>query len=136
MTHKELKKILARAGIGGYWGGGNMLFDREYRFPTKADFTEANRVAAKALDWYRYGPNLRDCDTYEFMHYGRVLEWFNKNTPDTVTASPVIGPVWGDYEGQGHMWGIVMFGPDELVHVNYGRISQPTSWKADGSIMV
>ena len=136
MTPKELQKILAKVGIGGYWGRGNMLFDREYAFPNKAAFLEANKTAAKALDWYVYGPNRRDCDTYHIMWYGRILEWFNRNTAITETKTPVVGPVWGDYERTGHMWGFAMFGPDELMHINYGRVVLPNSWDGDGSIIV
>ena len=133
MTPRELNSCLKRY-VGGYWGHGNMLFDRNYRFPTMDELSKACKFAAKELAWFQYGKDKSDCDSYHIMWLGKMKEHFIRNAKGTDTEA--VGVIWGDYEDYGHMWGFAMTGPKEFHHINYGKIATPSHYKGEGSMVV
>ena len=133
MNSREFNKHLSGVKVGGYWGRGNMLFDREYIFIEYQEAVNACKWVAKELGWFEYNPNRSDCDNYAILWSGKMMEWFARNT--IYNETPTFGMLWGNYNGESHMWNFFMTGPKELYHVNYGVISTPRSWSADGSIV-
>ena len=83
MTHKDLKKILRSAGIGGMFGTGIRLFDMEYAevsFPdmsARVDIADAG-IKEDGLIWAEDG---LDCDTLTLFYMADVLRgWAKEHT--------------------------------------------------------
>lgn len=83
MTHKELKKILRKAGIGGMFGTGIRLFDGEFTYPSVDDAKDRARNGMAALAKKGFVPSrdyaefIADCDgASKWLQAEVTFGWF------------------------------------------------------------
>jgi len=58
MNYKELKKILQKEGIGGWFGAGIRPFDVEIAYPTAQDMMDRVSVGMKTMADFGYDPRV------------------------------------------------------------------------------
>lgn len=81
MTDTELKKTLRDNGIGGLFGRGLRVFDKEYHLPKFSDANNrviraVNQLAAKGLPISAYRKDGVDCDNFAMWIQSLVtIDW-------------------------------------------------------------
>jgi len=79
VTHKDLKKLLQKAGLGGMFGRGIRLFDTEYAEVTFKDMENRVAIAKQelSLEGLVWEENLLDCDSFTIIYMAEVAkQWF------------------------------------------------------------